>query len=257
MGDWAGRSAESPEVGARHASPSPGAAPAGAVPPNPAPTGGRASRGVAAGELAALLPSFIPDWPYLGAISKTALPLLLGWISLRLRGIGWREVGLTRFRSWGATLAIGAAAGIGMECLELFATQPLLVRLTGRWPDLSKFAELRGNAGALLLVVVLAWTLAAFGEEMVYRGYLMNRVADLGHRPPAAWGAALGIISVLFGFAHRYQGVTGVVENGIDGLILGLLYLACGRNLAAPILAHGIGDTVDALLIFLGRYPGM
>jgi membrane protease YdiL (CAAX protease family) len=31
----------------------------------------------------------------------------------------------------------------------------------------------------MLLFVALSWTLAAFREEMVYRGYLMNRVAGL------------------------------------------------------------------------------
>ena len=30
-----------------------------------------------------------------------------------------------------------------------------------------------------------------------------------------------------------------------DGCLLGLLYLTCGRNLWAPIIAHGITDTVD------------
>jgi len=34
-------------------------------------------------------------------------------------------------------------------------------------------------------------------------------------------------------------------------------YLACGRNLAVPIIAHGITDTIDVVLIFSGRYPGL
>lgn len=35
------------------------------------------------------------------------------------------------------------------------------------------------------------------------------------------------------------------------------LYLATGRNLVAPILAHGVANTSDLTLIFLGKYPGM
>jgi membrane protease YdiL (CAAX protease family) len=38
---------------------------------------------------------------------------------------------------------------------------------------------------------------------------------------------------------------------------LGLFYLACGRNLAIPIVAHGISNTVAFLLIYLDRYPGV
>jgi membrane protease YdiL (CAAX protease family) len=36
-----------------------------------------------------------------------------------------------------------------------------------------------------------------------------------------------------------------------------VLYLATGRNLSAPVIAHGIQDTIDFLLLFLGKYPGM
>jgi hypothetical protein len=37
--------------------------------------------------------------------------------------------------------------GIGNECLELFVTQPLLVRLFHRWPDLSDLRPLVGYRG--------------------------------------------------------------------------------------------------------------
>jgi hypothetical protein len=40
-------------------------------------------------------------------------------------------------------------------------------------------------------------------------------------------------------------------------LLLGLLYLKSGRNLPAPIVAHGVTDTPDALIIYAGHYPGL
>ena len=64
-------------------------------------------------------------------------------------------------------------------------------------------------------------------------------------------------ISAVFGFAHYQQGLTGMIEEGTDGLILGLMYLGCGRKLAVPIVAHGICDTIDIVLLFLGKYPGL
>jgi membrane protease YdiL (CAAX protease family) len=60
-----------------------------------------------------------------------------------------------------------------------------------------------------------------------------------------------------FGLAHAYQGITGILDEGLAGLLLGLAYLATKRNLAVPIVAHGIGDSIDLVLIFLGKYPGM
>jgi len=41
------------------------------------------------------------------------------------------------------------------------------------------------------------------------------------------------LISALFGFSHYQHGLTGIIEEGSDGLILGLMYLACRRNLVS------------------------
>jgi hypothetical protein len=48
-----------------------------------------------------------------------------------------------------------------------------------------------------------------------------------------------------------------MIENVWNGLLLGALYLACGRNLAIPVIAHAFTDTLDFFLIYLGKYPGM
>jgi len=217
----------------------------------------RGSRLLALCEIGAVLLIFAADWGHLIPYSKTPFLLALGWVSLRLRGMRWRDVGLARFRNWRTTLLYGVAAGLGMEILELFVTQPLLVSLWGKQPNLDDFRALTGNLELFLVVVLLAWVQGGFGEEMVYRGYLMNRVADLGAHSRGTEIASLILVSTLFGFAHTYQGITGVTENVINGLVLGLLYLGSGRNLAVPIMAHSITDTVDVFLIFLGKYPGM
>ena len=60
----------------------------------------------------------------------------------------------------------------------------------------------------------------------------------------------------MFGLSHFGQGITGVSENFIDGMILGA-YLKFRRKLAVPIIAHGVTDTVDFLLIFFHRYHGL
>ena len=109
----------------------------------------------------------------------------------------------------------------------------------------------------LFIGLALTWTLIAFGEEMAYRGYLMNRVAGLGRNSGLAWMVGLILVNVLFGAAHMGQGITGMIENGIDGALLGILYFRGKNSLATPIIAHGVTDTVDLLLLFLGRYPGV
>lgn len=217
----------------------------------------RESRWLAVCDFAVVLLLFIADVYGLIPVSKTPLLIALGWISLRVRKVGWRGVGFAVPRTWGSALAFGALGGAGMVLLELFVSHPFLSRLMGRPPDLSDFQPLVGNLGPFLLTLALIWVLAALGEELVYRGYLMNRVADLGKGTRTAWMLSLIVIGIIFGASHTDQGLTGILENVINGLLLGLLYLGSGRNLVVPIIAHGVQDTVDLLLIFLGRYPGM
>ncbi|HMK30354.1 MAG TPA: type II CAAX endopeptidase family protein [Terriglobales bacterium] len=200
---------------------------------------------------------FLADDRHLIPFSKTPLLLLFGWASLRLRGLRWRDVGITRYRSWLVTAVVGVAAGAVLETFQLLVTQPALASLLHKQPDLSDFRVLTGNLKLTLLGIALSWTLAAFGEEMVYRGYLMNRVADVGGRTQRSWWLSLLVGNIVFGLAHAYQGPTGIIEEGIAGALLGVMYLRTGRNLWVPIIAHGTSDTIDAILIFLGRFPGM
>jgi hypothetical protein len=225
--------------------------------PENSPPDWRQSKWLAVAELIVVALIFYADFKHHIIFSKTPYLLLFGWLSLRVRKLRWRDVGLKRFRSWKTTIALGIAAGILLESFELFVSQPLLVKYLHKQPDLEVFRQLNGNLKITLLFIALAWTLAAFGEEMVYRGYLMNRVADLLNRTRPAWVISLIVVHLGFGLAHAYQGWTGIIDEGLMGLLLGIIYLRTGRNLFVPIIAHGIGDTIDFLLIFLGKYPGM
>ena len=217
----------------------------------------RDSRWLALVEFALVVVIYVGRQHHVLKVSATPYLLLLGWISLRVRRVQWKQIGFTRYRTWAKTCLLGIAYGFGLELFDLFGKQPLLTRLLGKPPDLSNFTAVRGNFKFALVMIALIWILAAFGEELVYRGYLMNRIADLGRGTRTAWIVSLFLISALFGLSHYQQGLTGIIEEGSDGLILGSIYLACRRNLAIPIVAHGICDTIDIALLFLGKYPGL
>src|SRR5262249_12120626 len=99
-------------------------------------------------ELLIIAGVFYLDWIGKLPVSKTPYLFLLGWISLRLRSLRWKNVGLGSPRpdwSWTKILVVGVLVGIGMEALELFATQPLLTKLFNKGPDLEGFRRLIGN----------------------------------------------------------------------------------------------------------------
>lgn len=189
-------------------------------------------------------------------ISTPAVYLfIVGWLSLWLRRSGWRHVGLTRPAGWLRTLGIGAVAGVAYQAISIWLVVPVLHRLTGQPLDLSQFASLRGNVTSLIVWLAASWTLAAFGEEMAYRGYVLNRLSDLFGRGRVGWAVGLIGSAILFGFGHAYQGATGILETSLFACVMGGMYLAGGRNLWLPIVAHGVYDTVAFVLIFLGLYP--
>lgn len=194
-------------------------------------------------------------WRHVVIFSKTPYLLVLGWISLRLRKKTWRQAGMAAPSNWALTLLAALVAGCAMEALELFVTQPILVHVFHQPPDLSSLDELYHHPAALAFAIALTWSLAAFGEELVWRGYVLNRIAEVLGSTKGRFVIALILSSVVFGLAHYDQGITGVTENIIDGALLASLYLATGRNLWVPVLAHGMTDTVDCILLYSGHYP--
>ncbi|MBX3458450.1 MAG: CPBP family intramembrane metalloprotease [Planctomycetes bacterium] len=77
---------------------------------------------------------------------------------------------------------------------------------------------------------------AGWGEELLYRGYVFGLLL---HFVPV-WAAALAS-SALFGFAHIYQGLRGIVLTTVLGGVFFGLYWASG-SLWVPILAHALYD---------------
>jgi membrane protease YdiL (CAAX protease family) len=185
-------------------------------------------------------------------ISHTPYLLVLGWLMLFVRGKRWADVGFRWPEHAGSAIALGAAAGVALSANELVVLEPLVRSFTGASPDLSLFKQLTGNLQATLLFIALSWVLAAFGEEMVWRGYAMTRVAEVMGGSTGAWVLSTIAISVVFGIAHDYQDLTGIIVTAIGGMTYAVLYVLAGRNLAVPIVAHGMQNTCDFLFIYHG-----
>ena len=192
------------------------------------------------------------------AFGSTLWLLAIGVVLVWWRGPGWRIVGFARPRSIAQAAAIGVAVGAGYQGLSLMLLEPAIACVTGSaLPDVSIFRAVIGDQRQLAISLLLSWTTAAFAEETVYRGWITTRVAELGRFSKHAWMAAIVVSSIVFGLVHTYQGLSGMIATGLTGVVLGWLYLATGRNLWAPIIAHGVMDTSGLVMIYFGVYPGM
>jgi membrane protease YdiL (CAAX protease family) len=176
-------------------------------------------------------------------------------VSLRLRRLGWRGVGLRRPSNWLRTLGLGALIGVAYQYLELWLIEPLIVRWGGAPIDLSQFDRLPGSVVYLVTWIIIGWLLAAFIEEMVLRGYIINRFVDLLGDSVVGWTSGVLVGSVLFALGHFSLGLPGVISNFCFALVFAGLYFAAGRNLWLPIIAHGFYNSLIFVLIYLGLYP--
>jgi membrane protease YdiL (CAAX protease family) len=180
------------------------------------------------------------------------LALVCIWGVLRLRSTGWAAVGMARPTSWRRTLGLGVVGAVGIYGVMALLVGPVTSSLIEAPADLSRFDALKGNVGMLLVYLTMTWTTAAFGEEIIWRGFVLTSLARVFGDTTKAWALALAAVTVMFGLLHAYQGPTGVVHTGAVGLMLAGLYLATGRNLWASIVAHGLLDTQGFLTLFLG-----
>ena len=101
----------------------------------------------------------------------------------------------------------------------------------------------------LLILVALSWTLAAVGEETVYRGYIPTRIADVFGQKRVGILLGVGVSAALFALAHIEQGVSGVVVTFLDAIYFSALRWRF-RTLWAAVLAHGFNNTIGLVTFF-------
>jgi membrane protease YdiL (CAAX protease family) len=184
--------------------------------------------------------------------NEVPILFVIGLISVRLRDGRWTAMGLRWPVSWRRTVLFALVVAALRILLGALVIDPLTAHF---WPPAvapSGADQITGHAMVALRWLLLVWTFAAFGEEIGYRGYLLNRAADAGGRSKAAYWAGVLVVAVLFGYGHYYKGPSGVVDSGMAGLLLGAAYVLSGRNLWVCVLAHGFIDTVGVIATFFG-----
>lgn len=198
----------------------------------------------------------LPDMPLLRHTYLAFVLVLLLMVWVRLRGETLASFGLIAFKA--RYLAFGLAlalVGILLDSVVRSVATPLIVEWTGADPhrDVKFFAEIKGNLPLFLMVVPSVWLCAALGEEFLFRGYLLTRLAQIFGGSTAAWVIAIVGQGVAFGLAHWYQGPVAMVPIAVGAMLFGAVSVMWGRNLWPAIIAHGLVDTLGFALLYLGQ----
>ncbi len=190
---------------------------------------------------------------FLGQIGFLIAILFMGFI-LRYQKISITAIGLKRPKSWLKTTMLGIFLAVLILALFLLIINPMLQGfLPIEEKNLERFATMKGNTLYFLIGIISSIVTAGFGEEIIWRGYILRRLATIFGNRSSSWVIALLITSVLFGCLHFYQGMVGIVQTGFTGFLLGLIFILNGKkSLWVNIIAHSTIDIISLTAIYLG-----
>ncbi len=182
--------------------------------------------------------------------------LSLALLAPRLRHEPISVIGIRRISNWKWGLVKIAGATLAVSVISSFFERWVLPLVEVSVADNSRFEFIEGKPEVFIGTLVVMWITAAFAEEVIFRGFLMSRLARLMGGGRGAWVGALALSSLLFSLIHIYQGTGGVIRTGLMGLLLGLVYLLSHRNLWIAIGVHGLTNTLALTILFMGLGKG-
>ena len=147
-----------------------------------------------------------------------------------------------------------AIAAIILLCLFILGVEPLIEEIFGKPLNLERFSDVEGSTSSLISLLILNWTLAAFGEEFTYRIVLMRGISFILNDTRKAKIAAVIIQSVMFGLIDAYQGQAGIVGSTFSGLVFGAVTMASRWSIWPAAIAHGTNKTIGIISLYYGSY---
>lgn len=170
-------------------------------------------------------------------------------ITLR-RGRSLADLGFRRPASWWTAPAW--VAGIFVTFVVAQNVVPVVIGSFFDFPqpDMSRYDFIRGNLPAALAMALLLPLTAAVPEEIVYRGFLIERLTRLFGTDRKGMVLAVLLQAIIFGFVHFEWGPGGILMTTIMGAVWGFAFLMCGRNLWIVILAHSAAHVALVALVY-------
>jgi len=205
-----------------------------------------------------LLLQFSVMWTFAGPISLVAALAVATW-RLKCNNQTWKSLGFVHSTShlklvlWTLmalilTILAGSLAGALAGGLM---TAPAIGEQASTFAQ-NRFANVPGNLPVYLYWLVISWVIGGFTEELLFRGFLISHFEKLFSKLPFAVVYGVVIQALIFGQQHMYyQGVIGLVETGIVGLVSGIIYVLSKGRLWPLIISHGLANTLGMTMIFL------
>ena len=184
------------------------------------------------------------------------LMLIYVWMGLKLRGESWKDFGLTlNSISWRSSLKVFLLSLLVfvLAMVGFIVGSIIMANITGipEGANMAGYDYMKDNIGMLLLTLAGVYIVSSIGEEVIYRGFLINRISQIGANSNMARNIAVILSAIIFGLVHFAWGPMGIVQTGFMGLVLGICYIKLKKRLWILILAHAYMDTILMVQMYL------
>jgi membrane protease YdiL (CAAX protease family) len=177
----------------------------------------------------------------------------MAWL-LAIAVLAWARASRTPWPALGfvplSRPAFAIAAALLAGALFKIAMKAIVMPLLGAPAVNPAYHYVAGNAFATAGVLLFALASGAFGEEVVFRGFVFERVHAYAGGSRGATAVAVALSTALFAAAHYAdQGWPGVEQAAFTGLAFGLVF-ARGGNLWTVMLVHAGFDLAAIVMIY-------
>ena len=179
------------------------------------------------------------------------------FVLFKWKKIPIKYLGLFKPKSWSITIFIGLLVGTFIQVFGIYILSPLNEWLGVVQEIPASYAAIEGNNSKLIIYLVVSWTTAGLGEELIYRSFFLGQFVSVFEKVKNKWTLSLVISSLIFGLLHFNNGIDAVIGTTINGFIIGLVYLKTNRNIWAAYVTHAVANTVGFLIIYSGLYKAI
>jgi membrane protease YdiL (CAAX protease family) len=167
--------------------------------------------------------------------------LLAWWL---LSGNGLETIGLIPVADGWQWVAIGVGVfAMLAQVIYLETVSRNAEKLTEFREQIGELSNLAPQTRAENRLFDMVSITAGVCEEILYRGLLLATLVSLVGTWPA-----VAISSLMFGLGHAYQGISGIAQTGLIGLVLALLTVFSG-SLFIAIVLHAFIDLTSGRIM--------
>ncbi len=149
-------------------------------------------------------------------------------------------------------LVLAPLTAFGIFVFYVAVLVPTIEWITGVPIVYSNMEQLKGNLPTAITWLLIVWVTAAFGEEIIFRGYLMRQFVKFFGDSKISLVINILILCSFFGYMHMQQGITGQLVAGCTGAMLSITFYLRKYDLWFMVVVHGTFNTLGILSFYFG-----